>query len=163
MADRDLVLLDLHVRVGVGARGLVQDQCVAVHGALAVVRALHHLDEPAVARAPAVLADRLGDDLARGMGGCMHHLATRVLVLAATRERDREDLCLGARLHHVDAGILHRELGPQISVDPLHGGIAIGDRALGDQVVDVVGPVLDRGVAAARARLDDDLHNGGMQ
>ena len=68
-----------------------------------------------------------------------------------------------ARLHQVDRGVLHRQLGAQVAVDPLHGGVAVGDGALGHQVVDVVRPVLDGRVAAARARLDDDLDHRRVQ
>ena len=39
----------------------------------------------------------------------------------------------------------------------------MGDGALGDKVVDVRRPVLNRGVAAAAALLHDDLDDGRMQ
>src|SRR5512146_2704722 len=39
----------------------------------------------------------------------------------------------------------------------------MGNRALGDQVVDVLRPVLDGGVAYARILMNDDLDDGAMQ
>ncbi len=84
-------------------------------------------------------------------------------MLAVRRERDREDLAAGARLHHVDGRVLHRQPAAQVAVDPLHQRIAVGHGPLGHQVVDVVGPVLDRRVAAAGAAADDDLDHGRVQ
>src|SRR6185503_5833584 len=108
--DRDLVLLDLHVRVRVGTRVLVEEQRVAAHRRLASLGYLGDLDQAAVARPPAVLADRLGDHARRRVRGCVDRLAAGVLVLSLPGERDREDLGVRARLHEVDARILHREL-----------------------------------------------------
>ena len=51
----------------------------------------------------------------------------------------------------------------EVAVDPLHGGLLVGHGALGDQVVDVVGPVLDGGVTHPRARLADDFHHRAVQ
>src|SRR6185437_281060 len=48
-------------------------------------------------------------------------------------------------------------------VHPFHRRALIGHGALGDEVVDVLGPVLDGGVAHARILVDDDLHDGAMQ
>ena len=56
VADARVLLLDLHVRVRVAARLLVEDQRVAAHVALHVVRAFLDPDQAAVGRAAAVLA-----------------------------------------------------------------------------------------------------------
>ena len=93
----------------------------------------------------------------------MHHLGPRVLVLARARERDREGLAPGVLAHQVDRRVLHRHLGADVAVDPLHRRALLGDGALGHQVVHVVRPVLDRGVTAARVLLHDDLDHRGMQ
>ena len=70
---------------------------------------------------------------------------------------------MGARAHQPDRGVLHRQLRAEVAVDPLHRRVLVGDRALGDEVVDVVRPVLDRRVAAAPALLDDDLDDRRVQ
>ena len=76
-----VLLVDLHVRVRVGAALLVEDQRVAAHVALDVVRALLDLDETAVGRAAAVLRDRLRVDDRRGLRRGVRHLRPGVLVL----------------------------------------------------------------------------------
>ena len=76
---------------------------------------------------------------------------------------DREDLPVGALAHQVDRGVLHRQLGADVAVDPLDGRVLVGDGPLGDQVVHVVRPVLDGRVADAGARLGDDLDHGAVQ
>jgi hypothetical protein len=63
----------------------------------------------------------------------------------------------------VDRRVLHRDLRTDVAVDPLHHGVLVGRRALGDEVVDVGRPVLDRRVSYARALLGDDLDHGGVQ
>ena len=68
---------------------------------------------------------------------------------------------LGAE--QVDRRVLHRQLRAEVAVDPLHRRALLRDRPLGDQVVDVLGPVLDRRVADPRARLGDDLDDRGVQ
>ena len=93
----------------------------------------------------------------------MDELAARVLMLAGAREGDREHLAVGARAHQPDRGVLHRQLRAEVAVDPLHRRVLVGDGALGDEVVDVRRPVLDRRVAAAAALLDDDLHDRRVQ
>ena len=93
----------------------------------------------------------------------MDDLAARVLVLALAGERDREDLAARALAEQLDRRVLHRQLRAEVAVDPLHHGVLVGDRTLGHEVVDVVGPVLDRRVAAAAALLDDDLDDRRVQ
>src|SRR5690606_35332730 len=117
----------------------------------------------AIAGAPAVLADRLADDLAGGSRRKMGDLRACVLVLAATGKRNRQDLTMRAFTLQDDRGILHRQFAAQIAVNPLHRGVLLGNRALGDKVVNVVRPVLDGRIAAATAFLDDDLDDGAVQ
>ena len=83
----------------------------------------------------------------------MDGLGPGVLVLAGRGERHREHFAAGAGLHQVDGRIFHRQPAAQIAVDPFHQRVAVGHGPLGDQVVDIVGPVLDRGVADPRPRL----------
>ena len=59
--------------------------------------------------------------------------------------------------------ILHSQFAAQIPVYPFHGGFFVSHRPLGDQIVDVVSPVLDSGIAYTCARLADDLHHSAME
>ena len=93
----------------------------------------------------------------------MDHLAAGVLVLTVAGEGDRENLAARALLHQPDGRVLHRQLGAEVAVDPLHRRVLVGRGALGDEVVDVLRPVLDRRVAAARAFLHDDLDHRRVQ
>src|SRR6185295_1433247 len=110
VADVDVVLADADRRVGVRAALLVEQQRVADDLRLGAVRALGDLEQAAVRRAPAVLRDRLGEDVRRRVRRGVDDLAAGVLMLAVARERDREDLTMGALAHQVDRGVLHREL-----------------------------------------------------
>src|SRR5437899_1374941 len=49
VSDRDLILLDFHVRIRIRPRVLVEQERVATHRGLAPLGALRDLDEPAVA------------------------------------------------------------------------------------------------------------------
>ena len=141
----------------------VENQGVADDVALAVGRTFFHFAQTAIAAAATVLADALGDDAALGMRGTVDHLGTGVLMLALRGKRDRQNLAAGTRLHHVDGRVLHRQMATQVAVDPLHERILIGHGPFGHQVVDVVGPVLDRRVAAATILLDDHFDHGRVQ
>ena len=136
---------------------------VAQHVALRAVGALVDLDQSAVRRTATTTGHRLGQDRARGVRRRVHHLGAGVLVLALAREGDRQRLALGVLAHQVDGGVLHRHLGADVAVDPLHRRAGLAGRALGDEVVDVVRPVLDGRVAAAAALLHDDLDDRGVQ
>ena len=163
VAHRHVVLADVDVGVGVAAADLVDQQRVAQHVGLRAVGALVDLDQPAVRRAAAAARNRLAEDARGGVRSGVDHLGAGVLVLALAGERDRERLALGVLAHQVDGGVLHGHLGADVAVDPLHGRAGLAGRALGDEVVDVVRPVLDRRVAAAAALLHDDLDHRGVQ
>ena len=75
----------------------------------------------------------------------------------------RQHLAVRALARQVDARVLHRQLGAEVAVDPLDRRVGLGDRALGDEVVDVLRPVLHGRVADPRARLGDQLDDGGVQ
>ena len=102
VAEVDVVLLHVDVRVRVGARVLVEDQRVADDLRLRAGRALRDLEQAAVAAAPAVLRDRLRRDHARRVLRDVDDLAARVLVLALAGERDREHLAVRALAHQPD-------------------------------------------------------------
>jgi len=163
VTDLGVVLLDLHVRVGVGAGLLVEDEGVAADHAPGVLGARLDPHQPAIAGPAPALRDRLRHDRRRGVGGGVDHLGAGVLVLALAGEGDGEHLAVRTRLHQVHGWVLHGQAGPQVAVDPLHGGVSVGDRPLGHEIEHVVGPVLDGRVTAPPAGLDDDLHDGGME
>src|SRR3954451_20226426 len=163
VSHRHVVLADVDIGVGVRAADLVHQQRVALHHRGGVMCALLDLDQPTVGGAPAAAGDRLGDDGARGVRCAVHHLGARVLVLALAGEGDGQRLALGVLAHQVDRRVLHRHLGADVAVDPLHGGALLAGGALGDEVVHVVRPVLDRRVPAAGVLLDDDLDDGRVQ
>ena len=163
MPEIDVGLVDLDVRVRVGARLLVEDERVADDLRLRADGALRHLQQPAVAGAAAVLRDRLRRDHGRRARRDVDDLAAGVLVLALAAERDREHLAVRALAHQPDRRVLHRHLRAEVPVDPLHRRVLVGDGALRDEVVDVVRPVLDRRVAAAPAALHDDLDDRRVQ
>ena len=121
------------------------------------------MDETAVRGAPAVLRDGLRDD-ARARVRCeVDHLGTVVLVLALPGEGDREDLAARPLAREVDRRIFHGHAGSDVAVDPFHEGAFLGAGALRDEVVDVLAPVLDGGVADASVLLDEDLDDRGVE
>src|SRR4051794_20956621 len=121
VADVDVVLADADRGVGVRARRLVEQQRVADDLRARAVRALGDLEQAAVGRAPAVLGDRLGEDVRRRVRRRVDDLGAGVLVLARAREGDREHLAVGALAREVDRRVLHRQLGAEVAVHPLDG------------------------------------------
>ena len=80
----------------------------------------------------------------------MHYLATGILVLAIAGKCYREHLATRMLAHQPDRRILHGQLGAEVAVHPLHRRALVGHGALGDEVVDVLRPVLNRRVAHTR-------------
>ena len=142
---------------------LVEHQRVAADVGAAVLGALVDLEQTAVGRAPAVHREALAGDHRGGVGRGVDDFRAGVLVLALSGGGDREHLAVRAGLHQVDGGVLHRQLAAEVAVDPGHHRVALGDGALGDEVVDVVGPVLDGGVAHVGAGLADDLDDRAVE
>src|SRR5881296_2223377 len=97
------------------------------------------------------------------MGRTMHHFAASVLMLAVPSKCNGEDLAVCPLTAQVHRWILHSQFAAQITVYPFHGGFFVCHRPLGDQIVDVVSPVLDSGIAYTCARLADDLHHSAME
>src|SRR5690606_32919748 len=86
-----------------------------------------------------------------------------ILLLTFGRKSDRKNLSMRALFHQIDCGVLHRSLGPQIAVDPFYRSVSHGLCALGYQIVDVVGPVLDGRVPYPSAFEGHDFDNCGVQ
>src|SRR5438093_2223782 len=135
VTDGHVILVDLHVRVGVAPRGRVEDERIAPHGAFGAVRPRIDLHHPAVGLLPGSFADPLALDDARRVRRGVDHLRAGILVLVVPREGDREHLAMRALPHEVDARVLHRDLGPEVRVDPRHAAALLLDGALGPEVV----------------------------
>ncbi len=163
MPDVDIGFFDLHVWIGIGTGVLVEDQRVTSHERARPLGPRLDPHQASVSGAPSVLGDGLGGDQRRRVRRHVDHLRSGVLVLTITGKGNRQHLAVGALLHQPHRRIFRRQLRAEVAVDPLHRGVAVGDGSFGDEVVHVVGPVLDRGVAAAAAFLDDDLHHGRVQ
>ena len=131
MPDRRPILVDFDVRIGVGARRIVQKQSVAFDIRLRIDRPLVHLAQPTVRRPSGSLGNRLRYDLRRGARRRVHDLAARVLVLAIGGIGDREDFAVRPLAHQVAGGVLHCELRPQVTVHPLHVCVLVHQRPLG--------------------------------
>jgi hypothetical protein len=84
-------------------------------------------------------------------------------MLAVVGERDGDDLAAGLAALEDDARVLHREAAADVAVDPLDLGFLVRDAALGDEVEDVVGPVLDGDVLDLGALERDELDHGAVQ
>ena len=112
---------------------------------------------------PAVLGDRLRDDRGGRLRRAVEHLRPGVLDLAGAGVGDGEDLAGGLRAHQVDRGVLHRQPRADVAVDPLDVRLGLGTGPLGDEVVDVGRPVLDRRVGDPAAGKRDELDHGRVQ
>ncbi|CAB4560903.1 unannotated protein [freshwater metagenome] len=93
----------------------------------------------------------------------MNHLGTGILVLPLAGESNRQSLTTSTLASKDYRWILHGHLGTDVAIDPLHGCTFVCDSTLGNQVVNVVGPVLDGGVANASILLHDDLNYRRVQ
>ena len=97
------------------------------------------------------------------MRGEVNHLRARVLVLALAGEAEGHGGCLGVRFGEDAGRVLHGGLGTDVAVDPFHRAALAHVGTLGDEVVDVVRPVLHGGVTHTGVLFDDDLDDGGVQ
>src|SRR6185369_10027540 len=163
VGHRRVVFLDVDVRVCVRTRLVVEHEGVAADAGHDPGCAGRDLELAAVGRPAAVLRDRLGDDPRGRVGREMDGLRAGVLVLAAARDGDRDDVRAGALAAQVDARVLDRLARAGVRVDPLDLRVLVRVGALGHEVVDVVRPVLDGGVADLRAGQGDDLDDGDVE
>src|SRR5699024_611551 len=98
----------------------------------------------AVAGAATGAGDGLRDDRRLRVRGGVDHLRPGVLVLTGAREGDGQRLAARVLTRDPDGRVLHGDLRADVAVDPLHRRALLRDRALRDEVVHVVRPVLDR-------------------
>ena len=120
------------------------------------------LYESTVGGATAAARDGFGDNI----GGCVrrhvYHFCAGVLELAFTSKGNGKHFAFGVGTSHPYGGVFHGDFGANISINPFHGGTFFALGAFGNQVVDVVRPVLDSGVPAPTALFDNDLDDCGM-
>ena len=163
MTDHRVGRTDLHVRIGIGDAVIVKDQGIALDVALATVGVILDTNQTSITGPTAVLGDRLGHDLGRGLRSGVGHLGTSVLMLTRSCIGHRQHLarCLRADEHH--SGILHGQAGTDVAVDPLHVPLGLYPGPLGNKVVYVGRPVLNGGVGDPGSRLDHDLHHRRVQ
>ena len=127
-----MVIADVIVWIGVRPRDLIDEQGVTLDIGRAVMRVRVDFDEATIGCTPATTSDRFRHNVGTRVRSHVHHLGAGVLVLAFAGHRDRENLAAGVRPSHPHRGILHRNLGSDVAVDPLHGGALFALRALGD-------------------------------
>ena len=99
MPDRDLLLLDVHRRIRIRFGMIVEDQRIADDVRFRVFRLLRDLQDSAVRRPAAVLADRLGNDVTRRVWREMHHFRPGILDLIPAREGHRQHLAMRSVPH----------------------------------------------------------------
>ena len=80
-----------------------------------------------------------------------------------TRRCDGYDLSTCLAAFHNDAGIFHREAGADIAIDPLDLSFLVCESALGDQIENVRGPVLNSDVLDFRTLESDEFDDGAVE
>ena len=124
---------------------------------------LAHLNQATISATATVTGHGLRHNGRGGVRCNVNHLRTGVLVLTLTRECDGQGLTLSVLADHVNSRVLLGDLRTDVAVHPFHGGALVRNSALGHQVVDVVRPVLNRGVANAGVLLQHNLNHCGVQ
>src|SRR5690625_5561972 len=94
MADIGRVIIDLDIGEGIGRRGLVEEERIALHIRLRIRRTLVDLEETTIGRAARTLRDRLRDHLRARVRSLVDDLSTRVLLLTIARVGYRHDLTI---------------------------------------------------------------------
>ena len=156
-------VLDLHRGIGVRLALLVENECVTDDVHLAVFCLLANRHQAPVAPAAAVLGDALGEDLAGGVRRQMMHLRPGVLMHAFARVGYGDDFGVRPLSLENHCWVLHRQLRSDVAVDPFDSRVLVCDAPLGDQVVDIVRPVLDGGVAYVCTGQRNELNDGTVQ
>ena len=163
VADVHGITADVHGRDRVGAAAVIQHQGFAAHAGLAAPGVRQHHNGGAEVRYAAVAGNALGGNMARRVRRGVHDLGTGVQVLPGTGKRDAGELHAGTlalqNAHRVQAA----RVGAEGAGDPFNGAALFDPRTLGVQVVHVLGPVFNRGVAHARTLADENLHTACVQ
>ena len=163
MLNVRVVFADFDDGVRIGTRIFVEDECVTHDVRFASLRAFRNIHPPAITGASAIFADGLRGNLRGGIRCAVVYLGTGILVLSFACESDRENIAARARLHHIDARVFHGEFTAKVAIHPLHLRVFVSDSALRDEVIDVVRPVLDGGIAHPRTLHADNLDDCAVQ
>ena len=89
----------------------------------------------------------------------MDQLCTSILMLSRAGKGDRKDFASCTRFHHVYRWILHGQFRTEVPINPLHNRVFVGKGSLCNEVVDVVGPVLNRCVTATTVLFHNHFDN----
>ena len=84
-------------------------------------------------------------------------------MLARAGKGHGENLPMRAGFHQVTGGVLHRGLGAKVCIHPFHRAVFINHRALGHQVINIAGPILDGCVAHPGIFLHNDFNDARME
>ncbi len=93
----------------------------------------------------------------------MCHFRTGILVLPSLAKATERISPRAPGSISMTAGYFIVSLGAEVAINPLHRRVPVGRGTLGDEVVDVLRPVLDRRVPAASVVLDHDLDDRRVQ
>jgi hypothetical protein len=157
------VALDGDGWIRVGATVAVDEQSVAFRIVLTPLEMFRDVDDTTIRAATLANGNGLGDDVGCGVIGGVDHLGTRVLMLTVVGERDGDDFATGSFTLQDHAGIFHREAAANVAVDPFHLGVLVRHGTFGDEIEDVVGPVLNRDVLNLGAFEGDEFNDGTVQ
>ena len=149
--------------VGVGAAVVVDQQGVTFGVVFAVFEIFWNVNDASVGGAACADGDAFGDDVAGGFVGSVDHFGTGVLVLAFTGQGNGEDFSPRLPAFEDDAGVFHGESGADVAVDPFDFGFFFGPGSFGDEVEDVVGPVLHGDVLDFGTFEGDEFHDGTVK
>ena len=163
MFDDRVVSIDGHRGIGIASTCRIEHHGVAGDVCFCAARVFSDMHESSIGGLPAVLGDGFGE-YARGGPWCqMIHLAAGVLVLPGAREGDRKHVAMRSFADQIHGRIFHGDFASDIAVDPFHNAVRLGARAFGDEVVDVVAPILHGSVADARSLVDEDFDDSRVK
>ena len=158
MAHIHGIAANVHFRNGIGAGAVIQHQALAGDSRLGARGIGQHGDRAAEVGDAAVPRNGFGGDVGAGVGSSMNHFCTGVQILSGTRKSDAGKLHPGTlarqNAHGVEAGGVRAERAGH----PLDGAALFHLGTLGVQVVHVLGPVLNGGVAHPGVLTNVDLH-----
>lgn len=163
MLDLGGRFMDPHGWVGVGTGKWIKQERITDDRCFGSGRPASDMHEATVAGASAILTDGFRNNARGGVGSLMDHFGSGILMLACSGIGDGEDFAPGAASGQIDGWVFHRDSGTDIAVDPFHGRIFFGAGAFGDEIVDILAPVLDRGVSDMRILLDEYLDDRRME
>ena len=141
----------------------IDEKRVALGVVLAILEMLRHVDESAISSAAFADRDRFRNDVRRRFIGGVNHFRAGVLMLSVVCQRDGKNFAARFAAFHDNAGIFHGQARTDVAINPFHFGIFMREAALGHEIEDVRGPVLDSDVLEFRAFKRDQLDDRAVQ